>query len=374
MKLGFFSDPHLGISRLSHATVRSSMAFRQFVFKRTLEVIEALKHNGAKKIICGGDLFDTYTNDEAVIAQGWTVLMHCWKALAGNHDVVNRTDKIGSLQLLNKFSHHLFDEEDLPVVVSPDPSKPDYRVASPDSSSELVFAPHCLTQSIFEQSVEMACEFAEKGKGARNIYLVLHCNVGVPGEAYNVVDPNGTSLYFTEAMQERALSVYTRIFVGHEHPPRMLHNDRLIVMGNVFPVTFGELSDRFVYVLDTATDTLQTIETLQVADMYQELRVEDVLDGLAPMQGAPFIEIKGRLEAKRHAELAKAIANLWKQVDENLTFFIKNSVEVIKAGAAKVEEVEFIPRTLPEVIGDSIANTPHKPAYDEAVTALAAKE
>lgn len=360
MKFGIFTDPHLGLNRVSHSTSDSRKRLRQLLYENCLSTVRGLVDSGCEKVFCLGDLFDTFSNDEPVLLQGLEVLKEVTKCLAGNHDIENRAGSVGSLQALAQ----VLGERAGPVVFNPCVSKPYVKFIN-YSASVWAMVPHAITQELFCESLQLAYDVQPAEK---MMVLCLHCNVGVPG--YAEAENDATSLYLTDEWQERLLTKYDQILVGHEHVPRTLHGGKLLVLGNTHPLSFGEVADRYSYVLDDekrVTTVCQQIFSAE--DSYTQLKVSDILEAEETGNDlTALVEIIGQIKKNEVPALSRALAKVWRDNPEIL--LLKNSAEIEKTDSGKKIERQSN-RTLSEVIYESVEKTSFKSAYLEAVQAVA---
>lgn len=344
-KLLFFTDPHLGVTPKSHTTSQGRGKLSEYIFDSLNSWMEAnLKHKF--KFICLGDLFDTYSNKEAVVDQGLEIARMCDVVLAGNHDLMNRADSFGSLQLVQSA---LEDKEK--IIISPDGSNPHLAVRKYDDDTNLYFIPHCFSQKVFADTIKKACKLRDN-----NAYsiLCLHCNVG---EAYGKVEDDSTTLALTPELQ-KLTEAFDLVMVGHEHSPSRKGN--IQVMGNFFPISFGEIADRYSYVFDTKTKILQPLPLSKEADQYFTINVDAFLneDGDFPAE-APLVEITGDITMEDYPKLGRALMKFWKENSEHL-FLVKNSTKLPEVSSVK-KATKGHTRTLPELVKESAS----KAGYDE---------
>ena len=248
MKIGFYTDPHLELSRSAHTTQASSAKLRDELLSATLRAIQTLKEHGAEKIVCLGDLFDSFSNTEKSISRVRKVVNETDIILAGNHDIKNSVEAVGSLQLLaeerpQKFVINRLGEAEVHVVEF--------------YSAPFILVPHVGSQELFERALEEA-EKTVKKYLASSAYglktLLLHCNKGVEG-----LEITDTTLNLSEEWADRLLKTFSYIFIGHEHFPSISHDGRVIVLGNVMPTSFSDISDKQVLILETDTKKITRI-------------------------------------------------------------------------------------------------------------------
>lgn len=354
MKAVFFTDPHLGLHRAVGTTSKSRLLYQDVLFEQVEKVFANAKKS-LSPVFCLGDVFDTFSNDEKTILQGSRLVEGCELTLAGNHDVSNKVGDVGSLKMLDEL-----EDEYRQVIISPDPGKPFFEVRSTGSDTWLYAVPHCLTQEIFAESVRMACQKA--GSGCGKAVLLLHCNVG-DGIVGNVED-GGSSLWLTEELQELALEPFEKILVGHEHMPRQLHQGRLVVLGNTFPVSYGEIGPRFMYEMDLDTTELTAIEIFNPKLSYCELPVGLLLEteGDLVLEEVLLIQIVGQVKDTELALVAKAMMKLWNNNPQLIS--VKKSVDIIQSKSDKRQKISSA-RTLAELVNDAVTDAGYSDEFRE---------
>lgn len=361
MLIGFFSDPHLGLERTSNTTPQSRKALTQKMYDQAHFAIKTLRSVGCKDIYCLGDLFDRHSNKEKIIAQGAAIALQCRRTMAGNHDVINREAAMGSLQLLSELNTSTF-------VIAPKLDEPYYekiRLSEHGSVGALWFVPHAATQALFEASLDEALS-AER-TGAHNI-LCLHCNVGETPDRH--AEDEGTSLYLTDTYREKLLDAFDYILVGHEHMPQNYSDGRLRVLGNTFPVTFNEIGERFVTTFDTETGEIDYHQIFWEHTEYIELTARQVMDGVQLLPAVKFVRVSGMLASAELPQWAKALRDLW-QNNSNLLMVNTLAVQTEKIAKAQVDnDTSWAPKTLPELVEQSIDATTLREPFDEAVSAV----
>ncbi len=349
MKVAFFTDPHLGLRRASHTSGRSQDLLRERLFDQCTAVFEAVAERELSHVICLGDLFDQFSNDEDTIEQGINVALQCCYVLAGNHDESNRKDVQGSLRLMSKIPMAGTRGE---IVISPDPSVANYSTATFHDEVILYFVPHCLTQDLFIESLSKALEDFEMNKGAnRNIkhVLCLHCNVG---EGFGEVEGHGSTLWLTPDLQAN-LTGFDKILIGHEHTPKAVEPN-IQVLGNTYPVSFGEIGDRFFYVYDSDTNELEAVQIFNAEQEHVEIDVAMFLDQQGQIEVSQFlVSITGTLKATEYAAFARSLSNFWKKNDH--LYAVRKHVDVETAESVKTLHQRET-KTLPELVKAAVAD------------------
>ncbi len=335
MIITWFTDPHLGVSRAQNTTMASAAALRKRIFVNAMEIAVEAKKAG-HFVACLGDVFDKHSNPEHIVSQGAQLLEYVDAALGGNHDVKNVQGAVSSLMLIDQLM-----QEFSPVIMSPDISQPYFKRVGADEAS-LFFIPHCLTQEIFEQSVRAAC--ADTLNWGDHCILCLHCNVG---EAYGQVEAEGSTLALTEELQELVIQHFGLTMVGHEHKPRKLHKGKIVVMGNLLPLSFGELEHRFVYEYDTQTRKLNMgrlfdndAETMGV--------MAHNLDTQTSFGEAAYVTIGGTIKPEDYPAMARNIQRIWSNSPH--TLMVSNVVEIDRPDALSRTRVESSKQTLMDLV------------------------
>lgn len=320
MLIGMFTDPHIGLRRLSGTTAESQVRLKFLLENMAHSAIETLRQKEAKEVICLGDLFDKFSNSEEDIAVGAKIVEKCDYVLAGNHDVSNQVSKSGSLKLLSQIS-----ESGDNVVISKDPSVPYMEILKNTDSFLVVAIPHCINAETFHSSIEHAIAGASSA-GSKFKYLLLHCNVGEGfGETMS-----SHELWLTAEYAEKALRVFDRIFIGHEHEPSFknvengkfvpsdLDDAGIVILGNTYPLSFGEISDRSVYILNAARNTVESFCTVTSKEILTKVKVEDLVLGGVKVS-TPYVRIEGTL---KYEDTAKFYSNVSRIFKENPTLIM----------------------------------------------------
>ena len=299
----FSSDYHLGVNRVAHTTPQSRLMLRQTIYQQAISVLEGENVTN----IHLGDLFDKFNNNEEVIRQGAEVARKCAFVMAGNHDMSNRETAKGSFELL----HSLGGFNTVTGTL----------VTYPMENTTVVFEPHCLTQEEFVVKLGRWVNDTENKlrESKRTKFLLLHCN-------YDSKFPQKDSTLVLERdMAEKLLEVFDYILIGHEHNSRTDFDGRVVCVGNIFPTSFGDISDKYVWEWDGAK--LRKVKVWSPTQHYREIYWEMLLangvsydesiwvDGLEEIQ---FIRITGTAPATKMPEISKAINKLWELVPSAL--------------------------------------------------------
>lgn len=356
----FLGDLHLGVRRAEHTISKSQAALAQYLFDLAVEIAQEAKER-LSPVYQAGDMFDRHSNKESVVLQGMKLAALLERAMGGNHDQLNIAGAIGSLHLVKEAMGEK--GQGSVIILNDDMSQP-YAFTEvtpgPVKATSITIVPHALTQDLFEQSLREAVRQAEENEGCFKI-LMLHCNVG---DNFGHTEAEGSTLSLTVALQKEMEETFDLILVGHEHEPDH-RSEKTIILGNIFPLSFGEISDRYVWDLDLTTFELTQTPIFVASEQYMRLDVEIALNGNAVIgQKVQLLEIVGSIKAIDYPALSRAIQGLWHDNDGLLA--LKNSVDVERSGKAEKSQQEtFIPKSLRETVAESIQKTPYADAYAE---------
>lgn len=298
MLVNLFSDPHLGTQRAAHTTRDSAQRLQDALYR------QALLASSSDSNICLGDLLDRATNPEAVLVQGFNVAQRCKLVMAGNHDELNRTGVVTTLRALEQMG--------APIVASPDISTPFFY-----TWNQFWIVPHHASQTLFEKAMFEARSNADAQDDGHK-YLLLHTNYDVP------FDTEDSTLNLSPEMAEEMLKSFDRVFTGHEHNPKTHFNDRLVIVGNVHATSYSDISDKFVWHLDTRTDELTKTCIWKKADNYREIKFGDPVPDLA---GVQFVDVIGAEPVDNGVEVAEYVRSIWNA--GNTLIAVRNNVEII---------------------------------------------
>lgn len=350
MQIVFWTDPHLGIKRASHTTVQSQEMLRTFLYVEVKAMIDRIRlaclgeypaKRGGLKFVCAGDLFDMFSNKEEILDQGSDIAKECDFILAGNHDLRNNSEVMSSLQFLKKQIETDEENSVTRFIISPTPAEGYYQQEWLDKENkvDITFVPHCFTQGAFEGSIRAAAEARDPDCFS---ILCLHCNVG---EVYGAAENDSSTLVLTQELQD-VVADFGLVLVGHEHTPKRTKN--IQILGNFFPVSFGEIGDRFIWWFDTVTKELTKELIFSADDQYVEIPVTDIIECGGEMSVYQrMVQITGQIDAKEYPDLSRALLKFWKENGETL-FAVRNSVEVQRPN--EVKKKSGSKQTLPEYV------------------------
>lgn len=356
MKYIVFSDPHIGYRPKSHVTTASAERYSQMVVVQAHVALDQVrKEFPDAPVLCLGDLFHKHSNSERVILEGSDLMARTNLCLNGNHDVLNVAGATSSFDLAWQLNRHATDSQ----WTHRERAEWGYWPTSKDQQAEFWYCCHYLTQADFEAAVNAVCSAAMKAVSHYK-YLLLHCNVG---EGYGGdVEADGSSLFLTKELREKASSVFDRILVGHEHVPRSIGN--LQIVGNTIPLTFGEMADRFVWILDTADNSLTPARTLSMSERLLVTEVTQLSD-LETISLVPeiwWVDLKGQLPVEDKPKALKTIVDLWKQSDSLLA--IRNGLEWLGATPSTKRGTDLV-ADLPSLVREEAERAGFKRELEE---------
>jgi DNA repair exonuclease SbcCD nuclease subunit len=362
MLVAFWTDAHLGIRRASHTTVASQDLLRKFLYEEIMEMLDridakALEMDEHIPTYMLGDLVDLFTNKEEIIDQAITVAKRCDATLAGNHDLRNNSEIMSTLQLIKKQIEQSEHENISRIIISPKPGEGYYHQQWLDQENnvDITFIPHCYTQEAFEASIRGAEE--ARDPDAFSI-LCLHCNVG---EVHGEAESDSSTLVLTAELQN-VVKDFSLVLVGHEHMPKRTKN--IQILGNFFPVSFGEIGDRFLWWFDTEKKTLTKELISDKDDQYVAIPVQDMIECGGEMSVFQrMVEVTGEIDVKEYPELNRALLKFWKE-NGDVLFAVRNSVQVHRPQEAK-KRTSTDKQTLPEFVKAAAKTAGFETEFDE---------
>lgn len=289
-------------------------------------------------LVCLGDLFDTESNSEAVIKQGAYIASACNLVLAGNHDLPGREGKVSSLQLLSACL-----EGNNPIVLAP--SESFTGTVTVFKEAILYTIPHVFTQGQFENALNTMERAARAAPHGPPRILCLHCNYDSP------FIHNDASLNLDLRRAEELLKVFEYVLLGHEHAPRVLHDGRLIILGNTHPTSFADISDKAVWEY-TSEEGFTKHCIWSTAEGYREVQWWEELDAVP--ESVQFVDVVGEAAPQHASEIASKVASLWRK-NQNL-LMVRNGV-VFPAIDAPAQTIPLTARDLPSKVADALKGT-----------------
>lgn len=311
-----FTDPHLGKSLASHTTQDSRRRLRDGLYQQVVGLLERFPH--ARKV-CLGDLFDRFQNAEDVIWQGMNVAGRLDYLMAGNHDLINDRERLGTLQLL-----HRAEVGSIQLTAFGEAKG---FLQEPVPGVAFLFIPHHSTDDLFQKSLHAASDWARGKPAGTKAYLCVHCNY----DSGFAVDDTALSLSRKQA-HDLLDDGFDYILIGHDHHPREDWEGRVIVLGNTHPTGFGDITDKRVLLI--RPDGRHEFHTIwKRSEGYLEIEAGDLVHpdfAFDRVANVEFVEIVGDLEASQVMDLARAVRKVWLSW---APLAVRNRVELVKAGS-----------------------------------------
>lgn len=303
MKLRFFSDPHMGVVRRANTMVQS----RKMLQARIKTMLDHLTvHSHHTNNFCLGDLFDTYRVPEEVLLEAYELMPSMINVLTGNHDVTNDSSAVGSLQLLGE----IFKAEK--KVTSVPYGKAGFEYMPCTLNTLVMGIPHCTTQEKFEFSLQKAFDHAQQEEYEHKI-LLLHCNYNRP-EGFT----SETELNLTESDAETLCTVFDHVLLGHEHnwmiqrfPDASEAKGMVWVVGNVFPTSFSDISDKQSLIFDTEDGSMRQEFHWLKDKHYLEVNWKSLTE--ANLEEIEFLDLTGKVTSDEIYEVSEVIRSAWKR-------------------------------------------------------------
>lgn len=302
--------------------------------KKTAARWEALKHSTLDvilglpaKFVQLGDLFDGFSVDSAVFVQGYNVASKCEVILAGNHDRSNNTEKASAVELLQELGCFVVCQDIQVLIIE---------------GVKFVMVSHQLTQDKFNEVLETTKQHAE---GPLPAVLLLHCN-------YGFREGNQTENYLRPEIAEDLLKHFSGIVSGHEHNARSPLQG-LMMIGSILPMSFGEMTDKYVYGVSSELNTLHRVWAAD--EHYKKLSYQDFLELPidVPLQ---FIEVEGCVDIAEKIHLNKRIVD-WYLKSETL-IAIKNGTTSFRTEADTDKEFkaeDWVQKVSSQMTADEVA-------------------
>jgi hypothetical protein len=289
---------------------------------------------------CLGDMFDSYTNPEETILAGLRAMEYTDWCLAGNHDLTPAKNRMGSLELLmaergrKEFAYNGFGDAGF-----------HHKIVE---NCVYLAVPHCTTQDLFEESLEGVIDQLRDNPTDRTKFLLLHTNYA---SAYA---DGETELNLTRDDAQYLLeSGVDYIVLGHEHNPRQDLDGRVIVLGNVHPTGFSDISDKRVMTIDDETGEFRFDTIWSQADRFVSATAE-TLDP-AGYPDAQFVRVDGFCSLAQAKELSRVVKQVWANSPGLMALRVAVEVEGIdaldKGAVASLED-------LPTVIAKELEGSP----------------
>jgi DNA repair exonuclease SbcCD nuclease subunit len=326
----FIGDIHLGVERTAHTTPAGRARLRRAVHELAFRLTGEESGAGSSPILLG-DLFDKARNTDEVLVQGNNVASNCAAVLAGNHDLVNRDGAETSLSLLAKQRR----ASRLNLVL-PNYSRPEAFHLMEDDGTQVIGVPYQPTQGAFLQALEHAKEVCSPAF-SRHV-LCLHCDYELGFEAPETVN------ILTRGAAEGLLEHFDYVFCGHEHNSRELFGGRLVMAGSIMPMSFSEMSDKFIWRLGDGK-----VEKVRVWSAEERYRSMSPCLGDGPVlsetlaDGVQFVQISGTATASELADIYRTVQNWWRSSEDLIAVKLDVTTGSLQVDAKQIQPVSVRP-------------------------------
>jgi len=328
-KIIFSSDWHLGLLRQANTTAASRLAWQGRMREQVLSLPSG-PH------VCAGDVFDKYSNPEHILDLARAPLSKVTRCLAGNHDVVADTSKMGSLELMQ------YNKSGMAKAGVGESSWNCWGLPAVN----VWMVPHHATDKLFQNaldSVEREC--SQK----KNSLLVLHCNYSAPE-----VRAHDNALNLTAARAEELLDTFDYILIGHEHTSGGHFDGRLRVLGSLFPTDFGNMTSKYYTLFDMETGEMEKVLCWNAGEGLVRMDLAHIGLDAPPVTGATdFIDITGTCSREAAGDVAKMVKVLWAEYPHLLG--IRNAVTIEREATGIVSQGTS--DDLPSIISRSLKGT-----------------
>lgn len=336
--LKFITDPHLGRNAVSHTTASS----RALLNVRIQQTLSTQLDNADCPTVLAGDLFHKAHNSEETIAAGMAAALRCDIVLAGNHDLTNRANSESSLQLLAKVP------ELKNTIVIADIGATLVR-SETLGGVDITFIPHHTHQDLFDSAVAYAVANCE------GHIVCLHCNVEC-----GYAESNNAALNLNKDQIEALLNKFDYVVVGHEHNHRWGYNGHLLVLGNLHPTSFSDISDKFSWTYDPEANQWHSECTWKSSQRYLSITAQDFMTYGLALTGREFVEITGELATTGQVRaLADAMRVAWQDAYDNgkPLMMLKNATEVKGVNLNTAQQQGGHSENLIDVINQAVKGT-----------------
>ena len=299
------NDTHIDVARIAGTTPASADALKSEVLANFRDALRP-----GDDILLLGDLFDRPTVDSKTLLTVWGMLSSwlienqdsTFYLVRGNHDMMNNTDKIASIDLLagllTQYGNFVYITT--PTVLP--------------SENEVVI-PHMRNQDLFDMAV---AQFADK-----DYILFTHCN-------YDLCFANDKdhSLNLSRAQAK----AFMHVVIAHEHQYRT--KDNVIALGCQFPTSIADVKDgKDKYWWDYVTEYDPDLEDDHILTKAVSWDSEEhytacdwrELDSLDTSW--QFVRVVGEASEAEASTVLQEITKLRKRLPES-TFVISNAVVV----------------------------------------------
>lgn len=281
------SDPHLGTNRVANTTLQSRNKLQDALFAVLIRTLIRYKAK-ANTLVLAGDLFDSDSNDERVILQGFKVAEMCDVILAGNHDLPNREGKVSSLQLLDEMTG-----KDGTIVIPP-MGRVHIEQGAAKCGTNITLIPHHATQQLFDEAIQQAVSNPIGG------IVITHCNFDSERALHD-----DASLNITRKQAQALFDAgYEYVLNGHEHAHSSHMGGKFVNLGNTHPTSMGDICNKYVWTYCQSNG----LQKHCIWSMDQFVEVDLNAESMSnTVKSGQFIDISGEIKPEEGPALAEFV-------------------------------------------------------------------
>lgn len=298
MNVKVTTDWHIGAKRSAGSTPQSNESLKRFMLH---SLSAALNHNQPHLIL--GDLLDQFTIDSSTLFDTYQVIFKFLSSgqelavLRGNHDYHPRNLQVSSFDLLMGVLEHQF-----PQTLTVARTVREWK--------QFILVPHLPNNELLNIEIDRL-------KHTKDRVIVFHAN-------YDNFHAEDTlhSLNLSPEVVSDLVGRNNTLVLGHEHDHRVLHDGKLLILGNGVPSSIADcLGSKFKFSATFNGLDYELEPMLAVEEVFARVDWRD-------LDHAPdkhFIRVEGTASADEASEVVNAVAALRQRSN---AFCISNAVKV----------------------------------------------
>ncbi|MCK5431660.1 MAG: hypothetical protein KAJ03_02895, partial [Gammaproteobacteria bacterium] len=258
----------------------------------------------------------------------------------GNHDIRNDKGTLGSLDLISKYGSTEC------LIALADYGKPFFETL--DYGGVTVYAvPYQHSQELFDKVLRVVAKQAAPNPNVT--ILALHCDYDMRFEATDMMQ------VLTKEAAVEALKSVDHIILGHEHVSATHLDGRLVIAGNIFPTSFSDISNKYVWKFDRGA--WSRVQVWNENTAYFSTDANEITASTVLTETCNFVDISGEVKQNQVLPLARIISSWWDKYGDNLC--------AVRMGftieGTKVDKVDYGSDivSLPDRVRDSLKSNPN---------------
>ncbi len=341
MKILFIGDLHLG-KKPPHSTRESALRHRISVDLAITNLNDQADYDDVDFTIQLGDVFDSYHANSNEFMRARRILDDADFVLKGNHDHAHNTFNQSALQ-------DLVDVCEADIIFSPQVR---YLAVREEPTVALHLIPYMPTQKEFVEALS-AMDYK---KDMVNI-VCLHTNMYPENFEGSEVENNLPE----SLVHELRGKGFDYFFSGHEH--NYSTKAGVIMVGSIYPFSFGDLTSKGAIMLDTKLDQFTTYNTWGKGGGFRNVTATEFLTLDAKLDPLQFVEITGEVLPDQVLPVAKHMRHLFK---ESPVLSIKNSLKVRRSTSAAASDAEAL-TDWKAYVNDALDSESRKQLFQEII-------